>query len=262
MRVRGSLTSRGAGGGRGRGRREGGESHGCHSKRDMQKSAIPLQVVFRLLLLPAAAASPRCLPALRSLGPVNRRGALAPAAAHADPKRGLFLCRGIGPAGSLLGPSTAAEDGCGLPAAGLQADLDLSKPGLAYRGSAQQARAAHLDPQTTTTHSLEPAEELGTPRLSSSLSLGSLSSFPDLSCAHSCSFTPSLPPSFFFFLSHSLPTAAVMMLCLHSQATQGLRQPSVQFRADSLAPSMHTICFNTSTCSHNSVPLPSTPTHS
>ncbi len=39
------------------------------------------------------------------------------------------------------------------------------------------------------------AEELGTPRLSSSLSLGSLSSFPDPSCAHSCSLTSSLPPS-------------------------------------------------------------------
>ncbi len=73
---------------------------------------------------------------------------------------------------------------------------------------------------------------------------------------------PSLPPSLplflppsFFFLSHSLLTAAVMMLCLHSRAAQGLRQPSVQFRAYPPAPSMHTICFNTSMCSHDSLHL-------
>lgn len=180
---------------------------------------------------------------------MDRWGAPAPAAAaaHANPHGDLFLSRIIGPAGSLLSPSAAAPDGCGLPAAGLQADLDLSESGLAYRGSAQQARAAHLDPQTTTTtSSLEPAEELGTPRLSSSLSLGSLSSFPDPSRAYSCP----LPPSFFFFFpSNSLLTAAVMMLCLHSQAARGLTQPSVQLRVVSLAPSMHTICFNTSMCS-------------
>ena len=155
VRVRRSLTSGGAGGGRGGGRGEGGESRGRHGQRDVQDGAVPLRVVFRLLLLPAAAAaaaaSPRRLPAFGSLGPVDRRGALAPAAAHAYPNGGLFFCQGIGAARSLLGTSAAAPDGRGLPAAGLQADLDLSEPGLAYRGRTQQARAAHLDPPTTTT---------------------------------------------------------------------------------------------------------------
>lgn len=65
-----------------------------------------------------------------------------------------------------------------------------------------------------------------------------------LSRSLSCSLLlpPSLPPSS-FFLSYSLLTAAVMMLCLHAQAAQGLRQPSVQFKVASPAPSMHTICF-------------------
>ena len=112
----------------------------------MQDGAIPLRVVLWLLLL--AAAPSCCLPVLGSLGPVDRWGAPAPAAAaaHADPHLCLFLCCGIGPAGSLLGPSAAAPNGSSVPAAGLQADLDLSEPGLAYGGSAQQAWAVHLDP--------------------------------------------------------------------------------------------------------------------
>lgn len=82
---------------------------------------------------------------------MDRRRAPAPAAAHADPHRCFLFRWHVRATGSLLGPSAAAPNGCSLPAAGLHADLDLSEPGLAYRGSAQQARAAHLDPQTTTT---------------------------------------------------------------------------------------------------------------
>lgn len=155
--MRGPLTSGGAGGGRGRGRGERRESQWGPAERDVQEGAVPLRVLLRLLLLPTAAGAPRGLPGFRFLGPVNRWGAPAPADAHPDPDRGVPLS--TGPTGGLLGGSTAAPD-----AAGLQADLDLSEPGLADWGGAQQARAAHLDPpkqlQQREQHSLEPAEEL------------------------------------------------------------------------------------------------------
>lgn len=110
----------------------------------MQDGAILLWVVLGLLL-PAATLC--CFPAFQSLGPVDRWGAPAPAtAAYADPHLCIFLCWGVGPAGSFLGPSTAAPNGSSFPAAGLQADLDLSEPGLAYGGSTQQTGAAHIDP--------------------------------------------------------------------------------------------------------------------
>lgn len=251
--VRGPLTSGGAGRGRGRRRGEVGESRRRHGERDVQEGAIPLRVMLRLLLL---AARPRRPPALLSLGPVHRRGAPAPAAAHPDPHRGLPFCWGVGPAGGLLGPSTAAPDGCSLPAAGLQADLDLSEPGLAYRGGAQQAWAAHFDPQTTTTTTTHRLwSQLRSVALHVSLLLCLLALCPPFRIPLALAPAPS-PPSFLLllFLTPSLLNAAVMMLCLHSQALRGLRQPSVQFTVVPPAPSMHTICFNTSTCSHCSPP--------
>lgn len=80
----------------------------------MEEGAILLRVVLRLL---GATAAPRALPAL---GPVDRRGAPAPAAAaQPDPHGRLFLSRGVVPAGSLLGSSSCSPDSGGLPAAGL-----------------------------------------------------------------------------------------------------------------------------------------------
>lgn len=169
----------------------------------MQEASIALWVMgrFTLLLLllsaaAAAAASPRRLP-LRSVRPVDRRRAAAPAGAHPDACRGLLLRRGVRSAGSILGSSAAAPGGGGLPAAGLQGELDLSEPGLADGSGAQQAGAAHGDPpRTTTTLSQEPARQLGTPRLSSPVSPGSLFSSPLLSCF--------LPPPPLLLLSFSL----------------------------------------------------------
>lgn len=180
----------------------------------MQDGAVPLRVVLGLLLLPAASATTPCgLPSIRSLGPVDRRRALAPAATHADPNRGLLIRHATAAAGDLLGHPGACPEGGGLPAAGLEADLDLSEPGLADGGGAQQARAAHGDQRnsSSSSSSLELAEEHATPRLSSSPSAGSLSSFPIPSL-----LSPALPPS---LLSFSL------MPCLPSE---GLNQRSVQ----------------------------------
>lgn len=107
-------------------------------ERDVQRGAIRLRVVL-LLLDP-----PDGLPAVGSLGS-DRRRAPAAVAAHADTS--IFLHRDVGPARRLLYASSAAPKGSGLPAAGLQADLDLSEAGLVYGGRAQQAGAAHPDPR-------------------------------------------------------------------------------------------------------------------
>lgn len=163
----------------------------------MQDGAVSLRVVRGLLLPPAASATPAApcgLPAIGSVGPVDGRRALAPAAAHAAPNRGLLIWHTIVAAGDLLGHPGAAPKGPGLPAAGLEADLDLSEPWLAYGGGTQQARAAHGDQRNNK------AVELGTPRLSSSPSRGSLSSFLDPSGAQPCS--PSLLP---FLLTDPVP---------------------------------------------------------
>lgn len=221
----------------------------------MQDGAILLWVVLRLLPLPtttaaaAAASSPR-LPAIRFLSTVNCWRAPAPAAAHGDPNRGLLLCQCIGTAGSLLGPSAASLDDCGLPDTGLQADLDLPEPGLAYRGSTKQTWAAHLDhPNSKTTRSLESAVEQHSTSLLFSVSWLSVL----LSRSLLCSLSPSHPPSLSFFLSHSLLTDAAMTVCFYSQAVQRLRQRSVQFRVNAPS-SMHTRCFNT--CSQTVVTVP------
>lgn len=199
--MRGPLTSGGAGGGRGGRGGDLGHPRRGHGEWDVQDGAVPLRVVLGLLLLPAAAAAPpRGLPSIGSLGPVDRRRAPAPAATHADPNGGLLIRRAIAAAGGLLGRPGAHPEGGGLPAPGLEADLDLSEPGLADGGGAQQARAAHGD-QRNNSSSLERAEELGTPRLSSSPSRGSLSSFPMPSL-----LSPALPPS--------LPPPSSLMPCL------------------------------------------------
>lgn len=162
----------------------------------MQDGAVPLQVVLGLLL-PAAAsaapAAPRALPAIGSLGPVDGRRALAPAAAHAAPNGGLLIRHTIVAAGDLLGHPGAAPEGPGLPGAGLEADLDLSEPRLAHGGRAQQARAAHRDQQNN--RAVQPGAGRGAWHAASlRLSVSRLSVL--LSRSLWCSALLSLPPSF------------------------------------------------------------------
>ena len=191
--MRGPLTSRGAGGGRGGRRGDLGPPGGGQGEREVEDGAVPLWVVIGLLLLPAVSSCDGfCAPpSIGSLGPVHRRCALAPAAAHAEPSGHLLIRRTIAAAGGLLGHRGARPEGGGLPAARPEADLDLSEPGLAEGGGAQQAGAAHGEQQRQ-----QPG---ASPRLSSSPSGGSLSSFP-IPWLLNPALPPSLPPSFLPFL--------------------------------------------------------------
>lgn len=188
--MRGALSSGCAGGGRGG--RGGDQGHPCrgHSERDVQDGAVSLSVV--LGLPPAASTTaPRSIPAIGSLGPVDGRRALAPAAAHADPNGGLLIRPSIVAAGGLLGHPGAAPEGRGLPGAGLEADLDLSEPRLAHGGSTQQARAAHRDRQNK---AVQPGAGRGAWH-STSLLLSVLWLSVLLSRSLWCSAPLSLPPS-------------------------------------------------------------------
>lgn len=156
----------------------------------MQDGAVSLRVVLGLLLPPAA---PRGLLAIGSLGPVDGRRALAPAAAYAAPNRGLLIRHTVVAAGDLLGHPGAAPKGPGLPAAGLEADLDLSEPWLTYGGGPQQARAAHRDQQNN--KAVQPGAGRGAWHAASLLlSVSWLSVL--LSRSLWCSALLSLPPSF------------------------------------------------------------------
>lgn len=153
----------------------------------MRERPIPLRVVLGLLLL---AAAPRRLPGFGFVGPVGWRGAPAPAAAHTAPPRGFFLHRGIRSASGLLGPPAGAPDGRGLPAAGLQADLDLSEAG-------QQAGAAHgdgVEPRLASSlspGSLSPSSLLLPPSFSLSSALLTTSPHPSVRCVSKCPVTSS-----------------------------------------------------------------------